>query len=162
MNSLMDTDGENRAVRFFLALYGGSAGLTVGAMKTHMRLCGFDKMWPSWAEPYEASGMHLTKGGAQDWIRYLFKLEEVASLEVDHMEEHIKSNIDVFADKHPNLLVRSIARSLRDCYSVQSQMKQDIQDMCEAVSGAAITTNKGVAAMMISDAVKTMDKWIVE
>lgn len=65
-------DGENRAVRWFLACYGGSMGLTVGAMKRHLVNCGYP-FWPEWAN--EQDREHLTKGGAQDWLRHLFRLE---------------------------------------------------------------------------------------
>lgn len=73
MTPLLDTDGENRAVRSFLMLYGGQHGISVGSMKTHLRLSGFPH-WPEWAEA-EPSPAHLTKAGAQLWIRYLFELE---------------------------------------------------------------------------------------
>lgn len=68
---LLDDEGENRALRCFLMQY-GVAGLTVGAMKTHLRRCGFP-LWPAWAESQE--GQHLTKAGAQLWIRHLLSLE---------------------------------------------------------------------------------------
>jgi hypothetical protein len=68
----VDPEGENRAVRSFLMLY-GQPGLTVGQMKKHLSACGF-KLWPSWVET-EPDGAHLTKSGAQFWIRYLFALE---------------------------------------------------------------------------------------
>lgn len=82
--TLLDTDGENRAVRAFLMLYGTKA-LTVGEMKRHMEQCGFP-FWPDWVEPSEQtdagkaystflSKVHLTKAGAQSWLRYLFSLE---------------------------------------------------------------------------------------
>jgi hypothetical protein len=69
---MQDVDGENKAVRSFLMLY-GQPGLTVGQMKKHMNRSGF-KAWPAWvgAEP---DGAHLTKAGAQLWIRHLFALE---------------------------------------------------------------------------------------
>ena len=70
---MRDPDGENRAVRSFL-LQWGLPGLTVGAMKQHMLMSGWDDMWPKWvnvAHPNE----HLTKAGAQLWIRHLLALE---------------------------------------------------------------------------------------
>lgn len=81
---VLDADGENRAVRAFLMLY-GTAGLTVGAMKQHMERCGFP-YWPDWVEPSTPtlegetyitfiSKAHLTKYGAQSWLRHLFSLE---------------------------------------------------------------------------------------
>jgi hypothetical protein len=69
---VQDAEGENKAVRCFLMLYGQS-GLTVGQMKKHMAMSGF-KLWPAWVET-EHDGAHLTKAGAQLWIRHLFALE---------------------------------------------------------------------------------------
>lgn len=68
-------DGENRAVRSFLMLYGGATGLSVGQMRDHMEMSGWDGCWPAWVAEV-ASGHHLTKGGAQGWLRYLFSLEQ--------------------------------------------------------------------------------------
>jgi hypothetical protein len=65
-------DGENQAVRSFLMQY-GTPGLTVGKMKTNLRLAGWDGYWPEWAN--EQDKHHLTKGGAQHWLRHLFALE---------------------------------------------------------------------------------------
>lgn len=67
---LMDDDGENRAVRCFLMLY-GQQGVTALSMKRHMEASGFP-YYPDWVS--EAPG-HLTKGGAQLWLRLLFALE---------------------------------------------------------------------------------------
>jgi hypothetical protein len=67
-----DAEGENKAVRSFLMLY-GQPGLTVGQMKKHMARSGFTS-WPEWVET-EPHGAHLTKAGAQLWIRHLFALE---------------------------------------------------------------------------------------
>ena len=68
----VDAEGENMAVRSFLMLY-GQPGLTVGKMKKHMDMSGHS-CCPVWvyAEP---DGAHLTKAGAQLWIRHLFALE---------------------------------------------------------------------------------------
>jgi hypothetical protein len=74
---LMDSDGENRAVRSFLMQY-GYPGLTVGAMRDHMRSSGWEGYWPEWvADAHSAA--HLTKAGAQLWLRCLFALEATAS-----------------------------------------------------------------------------------
>ena len=72
MIELMDEDGENLAVRTFLMLY-GTRGLTTLGMKKHMKSLGYP-FWPAWVEEPDAQG-HLTKGGAQDWLRFLFSLE---------------------------------------------------------------------------------------
>lgn len=70
---LLDEDGENRAVRTFLMQW-GYPGLTVGAMRDHMRRSGWDNCWPTWvAASHQQS--HLTKAGAQIWLRHLFNLE---------------------------------------------------------------------------------------
>jgi hypothetical protein len=70
--AVQDAEGENKAVRSFLMLY-GQPGLTVGKMKKHMAMSDF-KSWPTWVET-EPHGAHLTKAGAQLWIRHLFALE---------------------------------------------------------------------------------------
>lgn len=72
-NDLIDTDGENRAVRAFLLLYGTAGGVTTGSMALHLSRSGFP-FWPKWVE--SEGGMHLTKGGAQAWLRHLFDLEK--------------------------------------------------------------------------------------
>lgn len=64
-------DGENRAVRCFLMLY-GTPGLTAGKMMQHMSASGW-AFWPEWVP--EQREQHLTKGGAQHWLRHLFALE---------------------------------------------------------------------------------------
>lgn len=69
--NLLDEDGENLAVRAFLALY-GTSNPTAQGMARHMRASGFDIV-PDWVE--SASG-HLTKGGAQLWLRMLFEAEQ--------------------------------------------------------------------------------------
>ena len=70
---VQDAEGENKAVRCFLMLY-GQAGLTVGQMKKHMAMSGF-KSWPVWVDADEMAKHHLTKAGAQLWLRHLFSLE---------------------------------------------------------------------------------------
>lgn len=67
---LVDTDGENRAVRAFLMLY-GTSGLTELKMKKHMIASGYPH-FPHWCRD-----THLTKAGAQIWLRLLFALEGV-------------------------------------------------------------------------------------
>ena len=80
MAQLLDKDGENWAVRWFLAAYGGGSGLTVGAMKWHLHNCGFP-LWPDWCDRADADGEHLNKGAAQAWLRYLFSLEPATKQE---------------------------------------------------------------------------------
>lgn len=70
---LMDSDGENRAVRAFIAMYEMQNSITAGGMHNHLRMCGFD-VAPDWAKTNPK--MHLTKAGAQIWLRMLFDLEK--------------------------------------------------------------------------------------
>ena len=72
-DNLMDEDGENRAVRWFLAGYKATPSNTVDDMKKHLTRCGFP-LWPDWCAQSHG-GQHLTKGGAQSWLRHLFALE---------------------------------------------------------------------------------------
>lgn len=72
---LIDDEGENQAVRMFLALYGGACGVTSEQMRKHLTMAGFDGAWPEWAN---SNNGHLTKAGAQLWIRHLFALEQPA------------------------------------------------------------------------------------
>lgn len=72
---LIDDDGENRAVRMFLAQYGCNPGTTIGQMRKHLEMSGFAH-WPGWVDQVSQAG-HLTKGGAQNWLRHLFALEDV-------------------------------------------------------------------------------------
>lgn len=69
---ILDADGENRAVRAFLMLY-GCGNPTAEGMAKHLRWCGFDIV-PDWVAQ---SPGHLTKGGAQLWLRMLFDAEKV-------------------------------------------------------------------------------------
>jgi len=69
---MVNDEGENRAVRMFLALYGGACGVTAEQMRKHLDMAGFDGAWPEWANNHNG---HLTKAGAQLWIRHLFALE---------------------------------------------------------------------------------------
>jgi len=71
---LLDEDGENKAVRWFLACYGGGGDKSIGTMKLHLEMSGFGGCWPKWCNTEHPSA-HLTKGGAQLWIRHLFNLE---------------------------------------------------------------------------------------
>lgn len=75
MRDLLDAEGENQAVRTFLMQYSCDRSITVGAMRSHMTRSG----WGEEAIPQFArntySAEHLTKSGAQIWIRHLFDLE---------------------------------------------------------------------------------------
>ena len=79
MRDLVDDEGENRAVRTFLMQY-GVPGLTVAAMAQHMRRSGWgSEYWPPFARKVDNAGQHLTKAGAQIWLRHLFALEAGAA-----------------------------------------------------------------------------------
>jgi hypothetical protein len=73
IRDLMDEDGENRAIRSFLMQY-QTPGITTVAMRRHMELSGWEGCWPTWVAEARA-GDHLTKAGAQLWIRHLIQLE---------------------------------------------------------------------------------------
>jgi hypothetical protein len=78
IRKLLDDDGENRAVRTFLQLYGATSSITLGDMCGHLSRSGFDGCWPEWVCDTN-DRTHLTKGGAQDWLRHLFALEASTS-----------------------------------------------------------------------------------
>jgi hypothetical protein len=71
---LIDTDGENRAVRSFLMQYSCDRAVTVGAMLAHMNLSGWRGTAPEFALQVRPE-THLTKAGAQIWIRHLLNME---------------------------------------------------------------------------------------
>lgn len=83
---LIDEDGENRAVRTFLQLYGGLNSPTVGQMRDHLEASGFEYCWPTWVDSCFHT-QHLTKGAAQSWLRHLFGLEVAESTEVPQSPE---------------------------------------------------------------------------
>ena len=69
---LVDEEGENIALRMFLAIYGGNRGVTTKMMRNALRMSGYDGAWPDWAN----KDIHLTKAGAQLWIKHLIDLED--------------------------------------------------------------------------------------
>lgn len=75
MKDLVDEEGENIAVRFFLMFYSGNKTPTYGAMRNNMRLAGYDNLWPSFVTD-AADNEHMAKAGAQLWLRFLFGLEQ--------------------------------------------------------------------------------------
>lgn len=79
IRDLLDSDGENRAVRTFLMQYSCDRATTVAAMGQHMNRSGWpSEYWPPFARNADNAGSHLTKAGAQLWIRHLFSLESAA------------------------------------------------------------------------------------
>jgi hypothetical protein len=71
---LLDDEGENLAVRSFLMVYGGANAVSVGQMRKHMEMSGWPGYWPGWVATEHAAA-HLSKAGAQLWLRYLFGKE---------------------------------------------------------------------------------------
>lgn len=69
---LLDSDGENKAVRAFLSMYNNDRSITVGSMAKSMEAMGWNDH-PDWVDIYSKS--FLTKAGTQLWIRHLFSLE---------------------------------------------------------------------------------------
>lgn len=68
INSSSLPEEENQAMRNFLMFYGDNSGVTVEGMRENMRLSGNPGCWPEWVN---VESGHLTKSGAQDWIKYL-------------------------------------------------------------------------------------------
>jgi len=75
---LVAEDGENMAVRSFLAQISCDRSITIDGMKGHMNRSGWEDTHPDWAVHCWA-GQHLTKFSAQSWIRHLFDLEKTAT-----------------------------------------------------------------------------------
>lgn len=87
LRDLLEEDGENRALRSFLMQY-GLPGLTAGAMRDHMKRSGWGaEYWPFFVSASNRD-THLTKGGAQVWIRHLLAME-VASRPTEVDEEEL-------------------------------------------------------------------------
>lgn len=75
LDKLIDIDGENQAVRHFLAMYGcGQMPIHVLSMKKDLTRAGLP-FWPSWVEESEPTAV-LNKAEAQSWLRHLFALED--------------------------------------------------------------------------------------
>lgn len=77
-SEILDSDGENRALRTFLSIYADSNdAMMVGAMARHMESLGWDNH-PKWID--ENPHSNLTKAGAQLWIRHLLSLEQKSAI----------------------------------------------------------------------------------
>jgi hypothetical protein len=73
---LMDEEGENQAVRSFLMQYSCDRALTIGAMRKHMDMSGWPLQYcPEFARIGDYDSQHLSKAGAQEWLRHLFAME---------------------------------------------------------------------------------------
>ena len=88
MTSFIDPeDGENLLVRYFLASYRSADNLSVGYMKNSMSLMSRPypvKAWPDWVDEMDDDA-HVTKLAAQNWLRYLFSLENKSD---DNLFQH--------------------------------------------------------------------------
>ena len=73
-HDLIDTDGENKAIRSFLRFY-LKPGISIGEMRDNMEGSGWDGCWP---ESIAAADWNstLTKFEVQAWLRHLFALED--------------------------------------------------------------------------------------
>ena len=71
-DNLVCEDGENKAVRSFLQMYGSNPTALVSKFVHHMKSLEWDS-YPSWVDSHLNTKM--TAGGAQDWIRHLIWLE---------------------------------------------------------------------------------------
>lgn len=113
MDDLMDDDGENLAVRAFLAKYQSDTCTTQIAMCLHLKASGFDCAWPKWAE----GSQHLTKLGAQSWLRHLFALEPrpaIPSLTDAEIDAEIENELNQDAMMlNLNRFARAIEKKLR-------------------------------------------------
>lgn len=109
MRPILDSDGENRAVRMFLLLYGGQFNVTTRQMASHLRAAGFNGAWPDWVQADVDA--HLTKGGAQQWLRHLFNLEQ----KIDTSEKHVhESDKNVHVPPTTRALNEAEAMLIRD------------------------------------------------
>jgi hypothetical protein len=80
MRDLLAEDGENRALRTFLMQYSCDRSVSVATMAQHMSRSGWSaEYWPHFARQVDNAGKHLTKAGAQLWIRHLLNMERRAT-----------------------------------------------------------------------------------
>jgi hypothetical protein len=125
---LLDDDGENGAVRWFLACYGHGGQKTIGTMKANLEMAGFEGCWPDWCNAEHPSA-HLTKGGAQLWIRHLFSLEaQQVAVPAGYVLVTAESLRDIKC--RVNTLATLSLKAER--YSAGREIKQDIADMLAA------------------------------
>lgn len=72
-----EDDGENRAVRAFLQLYGNCQGITVERAYAHMKGSGWASECPAWVTYTKG---HMTTAEAQSWIVYMLNRGQDESL----------------------------------------------------------------------------------
>lgn len=108
IRELLDEEGENLAVRSFLMQYSCDRAVTVGAMLAHMNRSGWREAAPEFALSVRPE-THLTKAGAQIWIRHLFSLESAAPTAGEASARTDESCLPPFAEpaSHPKSLLRA-------------------------------------------------------
>jgi hypothetical protein len=149
---LLDDEGENRAVRSFLMVY-GSPGITVGGMKRHMERCGAP-YWPSWVEQQDPA-MHLTKAGAQLWLRHLFSLETPAA----DLEKWLAEGETIHRGRDP--ATGEVLRVDPPTDSV-APMHQDLADTIAAIFAAVGYTEEYARQWPKEKASVTFKRWFDE
>lgn len=134
---LLDTDGENRAVRTFLQLYGATSSITLKDMCRHLEASGFDGYWPEWVADTD-DRTHLTKGGAQNWLRYLFGLEQAASAAPQQEATVDRNAILEMAASVADLWQENGRRNFRlDMEWAGNRIAKQIRDLKDAPASAA-------------------------
>lgn len=134
---LIDTDGENKAIRSFLRFY-LKPGISIGEMRDNMEGSGWDGCWP---ESIGAADWNstLTKFEVQAWLRHLFNLEaQFAAPAVRHLE--------VRADAFPDYARDQAAAggmSSRDVHAVDTRWEREHQ---------ALVGNPAIKVVRFSDA----------
>lgn len=133
MSELIDDDGENLAVRWFLAAYSG--GVNTGhRMAIHMQKCGFGWTHPDWVKKY-VPGEHLSKGGAQAWLRHLFALEaqpSYATAQPTHWTQEMIDKVYAEAEILRQKIVPGREADPDFVYPESAQPKVDLTDECAA------------------------------
>ena len=81
---LLDTDGENKAIRSFLR-FCLKPGVTIGEMRGNMESAGWEGCWPDSIGAADWNST-LTKFELQAWLRYLFGLEAQFAPDVGGLE----------------------------------------------------------------------------
>lgn len=81
---LLDTDGENKAIRSFLR-FCLKPGVTIGEMRDNMESAGWEGCWPDSIGAADWNST-LTKFELQAWLRHLFGLEAQFATDVGDLE----------------------------------------------------------------------------
>lgn len=116
---LIDTDGENKAIRSFLKFY-LKPGISIGEMRDNMEMAGWDGCWPDSIGAADWNST-LTKFEAQAWLRHLFGLEaQVAPAMVD-----IEVRADALPDYARDQAGAGIGLSSRDADAVDARWERE-------------------------------------